>query len=102
MARPGRLSSAECRTGRALHNRGNEGFLRESEGGGSIVGGNGGVCVHSPLKIRNIGNVVLNKDLLTSIEETNTSFDSAASDQESGFFPSNLQKRKRELTSYKQ
>lgn len=61
-------------------------MLRESEGGGSIVGGNGGVCVHSPLKIRNSGNVVLNKDLLTSIEETNTPFDSAASDQKSEFF----------------
>lgn len=74
----------------------------ESEGGGGIVGGNGGVCVHSPLKIRNIGNIVLNKDLLTSIDETNTSFDSAASDQKSGFFSSNLQKKKQELTSYKQ
>lgn len=49
--------------------------------------------MHSPLKIRNIGNVVLNKDLLTSIDETNTSFDSAASDQKSGFFSSNLQKK---------
>lgn len=65
----------------------------ESEGGGSIVGGNGGVCVHSPLKIRNIGNVVLNKDLLTSIDETNTSFDSAASDQKSGFFPQICKKK---------
>lgn len=73
----------------------------ESEGGGSIVGGNGSVCVHSPLKIRNIGNVVLNKDLLTSIDETNTPFDSATSNQKSGFFSSNLQKRQ-ELTSYKQ
>lgn len=66
-----------------MHNRCNKGLLRESEGSGSIVGGDGGVCVHSPLKIRNIGNVVLNKDLLTSIEVTNTSFDSAVRDQKS-------------------
>lgn len=66
-----------------MHNRCNKGLLRESESGGSIVGGDGGVCVHSPLKVRNIGNVVLNKDLLTSIEVTNTPFDSAVSDRKS-------------------
>lgn len=66
-----------------MHNRCNKGLLRESKGSGSIVGGDGGVCVHSPLKVRNIGNVVLNKDLLTGIEVTNTSFDSAVRDQKS-------------------
>lgn len=66
-----------------MHNRCNKSLLRESEGGSSIVGGDGGVCVHSPLKVRNIGNVVLNKDLLTSIDVTNTSFDSAVRDQKS-------------------